>query len=92
MKLVELIKELEAIDDELVIYHADMKKYESDIILAYAEDDDNGVKVVDGKSYSYLIEVFLAKEFVEDWVQSLRKNPTDDQIAKRLFKFGINDA
>ena len=69
-----------------------MDDYKSDIILEYPEDDDNGIKIENGNKYYYLLEVFLAKEFIIDWIDSLNYSPSQDEIAKRLYEYGINDA
>lgn len=51
-----------------------------------------GTKTQNGTKYFYLIEVFLAKEFIEDWVQSLDYSPDDRETAKKLFEYAIKDA
>jgi hypothetical protein len=92
MTLTDLISQMQIIDENLIIFIDSMNDFNSTIILAYDEEGDNGVKYVDGKQYKYLMEVFLAKEFVEDWKASLAHQPTDSEIAKRLFEYAINDA
>ncbi len=47
---------------------------------------------MEGRKYYYLLEVFLAKEFVDDWVASLDYEPTKEEKAKRLYNYAINDA
>jgi hypothetical protein len=36
--------------------------------------------------------VFLAKEFISDWIDSLDYSPSQEDVAKRLYEYGINDA
>lgn len=91
MKLIDLIKSFDSVDEELIIFQENLEDFNSDIILRHAEEGDNGIKIDNHKKYYYLIEVFLAKEFVEDWIQSLNYKPTDIEIAKRLFVYGTKD-
>ena len=92
MKLTDLIKDIENIDQEAIIFQEDRENPNSDIILSFAEEGDEGIKNVEGRKYYYLIEVFLAKEFVEDWEASLDYKPTLEETAKRLYDYAINDA
>ncbi|SDD43761.1 hypothetical protein [Niabella drilacis] len=92
MKLTDLIKDIENIDEEAIIFQEDRENPNSDIILSFAEEGDEGVKEVEGRKYYYLIEVFLAKEFVEDWAASLGHEPTLEEKVKRLYDYAINDA
>lgn len=92
MKLIDLIKDIENVDQEAIIFQEDRENSNSDIILSYAEEGDEGVKEEDGKKYYYLIEVFLAKEFVDDWEASIDYEPSIEEKAKRLYDYAINDA
>ncbi len=92
MKLTDLIKDIENIDQEAIIFQENMDNPNSDIILSFAEEGDEGIKEVEGRKYYYLIEVFLAKEFIEDWEASLNYNPTIKEKAERLHDYAINDA
>lgn len=92
MKLIELIEKIETVDEELIIFQENKKDYNSDIILSYGEEGDEGIKVEQRKKYYYLIEIFLAKEFIADWIASLDYLPNHNEIAKRLFDYAINDA
>ncbi len=92
MKLTDLIKDIENVDQEAIIFQEDRENPNSDIILSYAEGGDEGVKEEDGKKYYYLIEVFLAKEFVDDWEASIDYVPSIEEKAKRLYDYAINDA
>lgn len=92
MKLVDLIGNLNNVDEDLIIFQENKADFNSDIILASAQEGDEGKKVENGKEYFYLLEVFLAKEFVEDWVNSLSYKPTNEEIARRLHAYAIYDA
>jgi len=92
MKLTDLVLEIEGLDEDAIIFQEDINNYESDIILSYSEDGDGGIKTENGRKYYYLLEVFLAKEFVNDWLSSLSHVPTTNEIAKRLYEYAVNDA
>ena len=92
MKLVDILESIETIDEELIIFQEDKNDYSSDVILAYGGIDDNGLKNENGKTYHYLLEALLAKEFIEEWTQSLSYVPTPDDIAIRLHYYAQNDA
>jgi len=92
MKLVDFICDIENADVGSVIFQADREDFNSEIILSFAGEDDGGVKDEGGKRYYYLIEVFLAKEFIDDWIGSLNYVPTSAEIARRLYDYAINDA
>jgi hypothetical protein len=92
MKLVDLVNTINTVDEESIIFQEDRENFDSDIILSFAEEGDEGVKEEGEKKYYYLIEVFLAKEFIDDWVASLNYKPTVNEIAKRLYEYAINDA
>lgn len=92
MKLTNLIKDIENIDQEAIIFQEDRENPNSDIIISFAEEVDEGIKEVEGRKYYYLIEVFLAKEFLENWEASLDYRPTLEHKTKRLYDYAINDA
>ena len=92
MKLIDLIEGIENVNEELIIFQENMGDFDSDIILAFGEEGDEGVKEENEKKYHYLIEVFLAKEFIEDWIASLDYAPNSNEMAKRLYEYAINDA
>jgi hypothetical protein len=92
MKLVDIIKDINNLDEELIIFQASKEDFTSDILLLHKEEGDNGVKEKEGIAYHYLLEVFIVKEFIEDWKNSLNEKPSELEIAKRLFEYGINDA
>jgi hypothetical protein len=92
MKITDIVESIDSLDDDLIIFQEDLDDFNSNVILANAEEGDGGIKKENGKSYYYLLEIFLAKEFIEDWVQSLDYDPGLDAIAKRLYDYAINDA
>ncbi|MDF2381380.1 hypothetical protein JMG10_07890 [Nostoc ellipsosporum NOK] len=91
MTLSDLLSENfdSASDDDLIFSRKD-KGYASDIVLIADEDAGDSVSV-DGVNYHYLIEVFLAKDFLEDWKASIDRELSIDEAAQRLYTYGITD-
>ena len=92
MNLVELVGDIKNVNDDLIVFLENREDFKSNVIISEGMDGDNGIKVDNGKKYYYLIEIFLAKEFIEDWLQSIEFSPSPDEIAKRLYDYAINDA
>lgn len=92
MKLIDVVENIENFKEELIIFQENRDDYNSDVILSNGEEGDKGIKDKNGKKYYYLIEIFLAKELIEDWIQSLSYSPSPDEITKRLYDYAINDA
>ncbi len=92
MNLEKFIRDINEVDESLIIFQKDKLSLDSEIALLDGEGGENGVIIKDGAKYLYLLEVFIAKEFIEDWKNSLKFKPTDSEIAQRLFEYAINDA
>lgn len=92
MNLLELVRTLSTQNDEAVIYIEDPNDKNSEIILIAEAEESTEPIVIGDKTYYYLIEVFLAKEFIEDWLLTLEGKPTDIQIVDRLHQYVVNDA
>ena len=90
MKLTELVERLNTIDEELIIFLENKDDPNSDIILSTGEEGDSGIKTENGKKFYYLIEVFLAKEFIDDWIESLDYSPNKNEIAKKINNPKLN--
>jgi hypothetical protein len=89
MNLTELIATLDNIDDQSIIFLEGKREFDSDVtVLSSGLAHD----MVDKRAYHYLIEVFLAKEFIRDWIGQLNYSPSHQEIAKRLYDYAIKDA
>ena len=94
MILEDLIKVINDVDGKFVIFQKNELSIDSEIALFDGEEEESTRLVItkDNVKYLYLLEVFIAKEFIEDWVGSLRVKPSSKEIALRLFQYAINDA
>ncbi|MBN9383652.1 MAG: hypothetical protein J0H74_23040 [Chitinophagaceae bacterium] len=92
MKLEHLIKDIDNMDNELIIFQKDKLDLDGEIFLHNEDNIKNGVMQIGDTVYYYLLEVFIVKEFLEGWLENLAPRPTDREIAKRVFEYAINDA
>jgi hypothetical protein len=92
MKMIDFIENIQAINDDLIIFQEVKNDFNSDIILINKESSKDWIKKENDKQYHYLIEVFLAKEFVEDFIKGSEHTRDKNEVAKRLYEYAINDA
>jgi hypothetical protein len=41
---------------------------------------------------AYFLDVFIAREFLEDWIGNLNAEPTLQEKCARLIQYAMNDA
>lgn len=92
MKLLDIINQLKEINPDLIIFLEEENNIDSNIILLDSEESDTIERIYNGKTYYYLIEIFLANEFIDDWRSSLKYKPSAEETVRRLYEFAINDA
>ncbi|GAB3504498.1 hypothetical protein [Emticicia fontis] len=92
MKLIDLIKDIDSVDENFIIFQEDLDNRDSDIILSPIDENDGVIKEEAGRKYHYLIEVFLVKDFIEAWKANINNNPDFEEVTKRLHDYAINDA
>jgi len=92
MKLVEAIDKLEALNDEATIYASEPWNEDS-IAITVPEPDDGGLpEEAKRLGLRYFLEVFLAREFLEDWVAGLGAEPSSKEKCARVIQYAIKDA
>lgn len=92
MKLKEVIEKIEDFDEDSLIFMENLNDINSDILIAHAEENDGGKKEIYGKKYFYLLEIFLIKEFIQDYLLSINHKPSIYEITERVYNYSINDA
>ncbi|MBI3771673.1 MAG: hypothetical protein HY272_03120 [Gammaproteobacteria bacterium] len=92
MTLLDAIKVLDKLDENLTIYAQAPWELSSNVSIELEPDDGSLPMSADENSHVYFLEVFIAKEFVDGWISSLGKRPSDEEICKRLISYAINDA
>ncbi len=92
MTLFEAIRDLDSLPEENTIYAAEPWTADSHAIIAY-EPDTGGLPVeAQELGLQYFLEVFIARDFLEDWIGSLDAESTLRQKCERLIQYAINDA
>ncbi len=93
MKLEDVIRQLDTFDESLTIFQKGSLNINSDIELFSETETSGAVRLVkEGIEYHYLLEIFIAKEFIEGWIDHLGKTPSAEDLAIRVFQYAIYDA
>ncbi|MES2996026.1 MAG: hypothetical protein V4733_04365 [Verrucomicrobiota bacterium] len=90
MTLIEVIRDLENHHAEATIYATEPWSEKSRAVVAF-EPEEGGVPV-EAENLSYFLEVFVARDFLEDWEPTLEFPPTLQERCARLIQYAINDA
>jgi hypothetical protein len=91
MTLEYLVANIDEFDEELIIFQKDELSIDS-VVFLFEKDNDDVVRVKDGVKHLYFLELFIAKEFIEDWTNSLDFKANTKEIALRLLHYAIYDA
>jgi len=92
MKLIDVIRQISALDESSTIYAAEPWNPSSEAIVA-PEPETGGLPVeAQSLGLKYFLEVFIARDFLEGWLENENSEPTDIQKCKRLIEYAINDA
>jgi hypothetical protein len=61
--------------------------------IAAEEPEDGSVPAeARAQGFAYFLEVEIAKEFLEGWIESLAHTPSLQEICGRLIDYAIDDA
>ena len=90
MTLLEAVQSLDSLDVDNTIYAAEPWTASSNALVA-KEPEEGGLPVgVQEQGMKYFLEVFIAREVLEDWVTDAV--PTVAQRCDRLIQYAITDA
>ena len=92
MNLLEIVESLSEIESELTIYAAKPWSASSDALAAEEEEDGSSPKAARSRGLDYFLEVFIAQEILEDWLQAVSPNATARQQCQRIIEYAENDA
>jgi hypothetical protein len=92
MKLIEAIRDLDPLDDETTIYAAEPWTENSEAIVIRGLDSGRLPADAEKLGLNYLLEVFIAREVLEDLESFLGAPPTLQQKVARVIEYAINDA
>ena len=93
-RLADIIARLSEFGEEEVIYASEPWTEGSDaIVLPYRDEDDGGPHPEATEAgLAYFLEIFIARELVEDWIDYLGADPGAAAICERVIQYAINDA
>lgn len=92
MTLIESVRDLDALDSESTIYAAEPWTENSKVIVAPEPASGGLPPEAEKLGLKYFLEVFIARDFIEDWKANLDAEPTLQQKCARLVKYAITDA
>jgi hypothetical protein len=87
MSLLQVVRELAALDRDSTIYAAKPWALNSKAVVR--RESDKGQPFCGG---DYFLEVFIAQDLLRDWEKGLSKQITDEQRCARLIQYAIADA
>ena len=92
MTLNDVVGSIDTFDVEATIYAVE-PWIKGSMALVEHEPKAGGLPTeASAQGMKYFLEVFVARDFLEDWKSSLGKEPTHDQIIERLIHYAIHDA
>ena len=95
VKLVKLVERLAELDGEDTIYACEPWTEDSDAMVALEDQDRKpfGIPLEAAEAgMMYFLEVFIAREIVEDWIAALGEKPTLSATCRRLIEYATYDA
>jgi hypothetical protein len=92
MKLIELIRNLDALDEQSTIYTSWPWLDASEAISAHQPDAGGIPAEAERLNLQYFLEVFVARDFIEDWAKNCVTAPTLEQKCARLIEYATNDS
>jgi len=90
MTIADVVRSLNSLNSESTIYAAEPWMGESEAIVAFGPDSGRLPAEAVRASFTYFLEVFIAREVLEDWVR--KTLPTLEEKCARLIQYAINDA
>ena len=90
MTLIEAVQQIDELDGDLTIYARQPWSPSAEARLA-VEGTEEEKKIRSG-GLQYFLEVFIAREFLEDWRASQRRASTGAESCERLIAYAVNDA
>jgi hypothetical protein len=92
MKLIHVVRELQKLDGDATIYC--VKPWSEDALAIVEQELAAGglPTAAADADMAYFIEVFLARDFLADWAESLERSPTLAERCERLIRYATDDA
>lgn len=91
MKLLDAIENIEQLDSEHTLYAAEPWNKDSAVVIAMEPDDGGLPDEAARLGCKYFLEVFIAKDFIEDWRATQAGTPSPEEKCTRLVEYAVND-
>jgi hypothetical protein len=91
MKLIELVRDLDTLDERSTIYVSPPWSDASEAIVAYEPEAGGTPSEATRLNLEYFLEVFVARIFMEEWTANRDTRPTIQQMCTRLIEYAAND-
>lgn len=92
MTLLEIVQDLGSSDERSTIYAAEPWRNNSRVVVVPEPDSGGPPPKAQELGLKYFLEVFLARDFLEEWVANLGKEPTLHEKCARLIQYATTDA
>lgn len=92
MTLLEIIRNLESFDNEGIICARKPWAENSEAIVVVEPQARRLPAQAERLGLDYFLDVFIVREFLEDWTANLDKEPTLQEKCARMIKYAITDA
>jgi hypothetical protein len=89
--LLEIIEKLDEMNREETIYAVEPWSPDS-AALVTAETQRGVPNRASEKGMAYFLEVFIARDFLEDWQAASQESHSSRERCRRLIEYAINDA
>jgi hypothetical protein len=92
MTLLDIISNLDDFDEAATIYAK--APWRCDAVAVVAREPGEGGLPEEAKrlGFDYFLEVFIARDFLEDWMPSCQSLPTPQEKCDRVIQYAMNDA
>jgi hypothetical protein len=90
LTLLEAVRDLASLDDTSTIYAAEPFTENSEVLVAAEQQSRTLPKEVEERGLKYFLEVFIAREVLEDWVTDAE--PTLQEKCARIIQYANTDA
>lgn len=92
MTLLEMIKSIDSLDENLTVYAAEPWEPNSHVILQVQPEDGTTPQHLLNEGFCYFMELYLIKEFIGDWSVTLVSPISALDTCLRVIEYAINDA
>jgi hypothetical protein len=92
LTLLEAVRDLASFDGASVICAAEPFTENSATMIIPEQESGRLPEEVERRGFKYFLEVFIARDFLEDWVTDLNVAPTLVEKCARLIQYAKNDS